>query len=324
MTSLRISLPETNATLSGAVDSIPAGAWAVGVSGGADSVALLELLRQRSDLALHIVHLDHETRGDESSCDASFVRELATKWGMPCTVARRSEVEPSMADLPRNASAKFRALRLQLFRRVIEAHAFAGVILAHHADDQAETVFQRLLRGSGPSGLTGMRSRTVIGGVAMLRPLLGVRREALRTMLRDRGIAWREDSSNQSTLQQRNRVRGVLRDRPEMVEPFLNLAVACASLNDWVREQGVVLEMTFETTALLRLPPPLAREAARQWLARQVRPRAEITAAATERLMEMAQDAASPSRQHFPGGVLVRRRGGKISADSSSCHGDAP
>src|SRR5438034_1508222 len=135
-------------------DAVPAGAWAVAVSGGGDSVALLELLRHRGDLLLHVVHLDHETRGGESATDALFVGELAARWGLAFTIRRRSEIEPAIAArLPANRSARFRAARLELFRRVIAEHRLAGVILAHHADDQAETVVQRLLRGSGPAGL---------------------------------------------------------------------------------------------------------------------------------------------------------------------------
>src|SRR5882672_10356269 len=75
-----------------ALDAVPAGAWAVGVSGGADSVALLTLLRERADLRLHVVHLNHETRGGESDADARFVEELAVSFALPCTIARLSEI----------------------------------------------------------------------------------------------------------------------------------------------------------------------------------------------------------------------------------------
>src|SRR5687768_5961056 len=85
-----------------AAATVPPGRWAVGVSGGADSVALLLLLRDRPDLALHVVHLDHETRGGASADDAGFVEDLAARLRVPCTVARRSEVETDMARLPAN------------------------------------------------------------------------------------------------------------------------------------------------------------------------------------------------------------------------------
>src|SRR5205823_4177907 len=100
----------------------------------------LALLRPRGDLRLHVVHLDHETRGGQSAEDAQFVGDLAREWGLAVTVARRGEIESAMGALPRNRSARHRALRLELFRRVVSEHKLRGVILAHHADDQAETV----------------------------------------------------------------------------------------------------------------------------------------------------------------------------------------
>src|SRR5205085_2870377 len=111
---------------SGSITSVPPGEWAVAVSGGADSVALLELLRSRADLQLHIVHLDHETRAGASADDAKFVADLAAKFGLPCTVAKRSQVEPSIAKLPKNRSARYRAARIQFFREVVKANNLLG------------------------------------------------------------------------------------------------------------------------------------------------------------------------------------------------------
>src|SRR6266496_1788814 len=132
--------------LMAAIETVPAGAWSVGVSGGADSVALLHLLRQRRDLSFHVAHLDHQTRNGESATDALFVAELAGKWGVPFTIAIRSDVEDESSHLEKNLSARYRTARLEFFRRVVAQHQLRGVILAHHADDQAETVLQRLLR----------------------------------------------------------------------------------------------------------------------------------------------------------------------------------
>src|SRR5687767_3787007 len=107
-----------------AVDAVPAGAWAVGVSGGADSVALLTLLhervRQRGDVSLHVAHLDHQLRGPDSAADARFVEELAARLGLTCTVATRDAVEAGARELPANPSSRYRAARLALFRRVVD------------------------------------------------------------------------------------------------------------------------------------------------------------------------------------------------------------
>src|SRR6476620_3797342 len=111
-----MSVSSVPSSLAEVIARVPSGAWAVGVSGGADSVALLSLLRTRTDLALHVAHLDHETRGPDSTGDAHFVAQLAERWGLPCTIARRSELEPAMTDLPENPSARYRAVRLELFK----------------------------------------------------------------------------------------------------------------------------------------------------------------------------------------------------------------
>ena len=186
---------------------VPPGAWGVAVSGGADSVALLLLLKKLPHLALHVIHLDHETRGEASQLDAEFVRDLAVKLGLPATISLRSEVEKGVPRLPANPSSRYRAARLALFRQVVAAHHLMGVIVAQHQDDQIETIFLRLLRGSGPMGLAGMEAISELGGLQILRPLLDFRSSALRNYLTYIGQPWREDASNASDAYLRNRVR---------------------------------------------------------------------------------------------------------------------
>jgi tRNA(Ile)-lysidine synthase len=304
------------AELVDAVSSVPPGAWAVGVSGGADSVALLSLLRRREDLALHVVHLDHETRGEASTRDAHFVAGLAESWRLPWTVARWRDVEGEVGPSVRNASARFRAGRWALFRRTVAARALQGVILAHHADDQAETVMLRLLRGSGPAGLGGMAVHAVVAGVVVVRPLLRTRRAALRDWLRAGGQAWREDESNESDKYLRNRVRRALASRPGLTDAMVEVSDAARGLAAWTRRHAPRADGPELGVAALRdVPTLLARETARRWLADRGAPAGELTGEVLDRLVLMAADAASPARQHFPGGILVRRRSGRVFVD---------
>jgi tRNA(Ile)-lysidine synthase len=297
-----------------AIALVPAGPWAVAVSGGADSVALLSLVRRRADIRAHVVHLDHETREGASAADARFVAELCAAWGIACTVARRGEVEPDRGALPVNLSARFRAARLALYRQVCAREGLQGVVLAHHAGDQAETILQRLLRGSGSAGLIGMRARTCVGGLVLLRPLLGVPGARLRELLTSIGQAWREDASNASPAYQRNRVRAVLAAHPELSVTVRDLGCAAARLTEWARDAAPVLGNVFETAMLGDLPDVLAVEAARAWLARQGASPGELSPGVLSRLIEMARDAATAPRAHFPGRLLVIRRGGRVSA----------
>jgi tRNA(Ile)-lysidine synthase len=295
----------------------------VGVSGGADSVALLELLLPaRGDVRCHAVHLDHETRGGESAADARFVVALCESLGVPRTLATRAQVEARAGALPRNTSARFRALRHRLFRDACAAHGLRGVLLAHHADDRAETILQRLLRGSGPAGLTGMRAATRVGGLTILRPLLDVPGAALRAFLAARGRAWREDASNASPAYQRNRARAVLARHPSLAGALHGLARASEELVAWARGTAPELGETFAVDALADLPDVLAAEAARGWLAAREAPRDELSAAVLGRLVAMARDAATPPRANFPGGLWVGRRRGRIGVVRNDAPGE--
>jgi tRNA(Ile)-lysidine synthase len=295
-----------------AIARVPPGSWGVGVSGGGDSVALLLALHDRADLRLHVIHLDHQTRGAMSAADAAFVRELGARLNIPCTIAQRDEIEPGMNDLPANPSAKYRAIRHELFAQVTAREKLQGMILAHQRDDQAETVLLRLLRGGGAAagGLVGMRARTTLGGVEYLRPLLKVSRESLREFLRARDEKWREDASNQSTAYARNRLRVWLDSRKEFARELVELADACAELADWARGCAPVLPGEFAATKLAELPRILGRESARRWLIERGAPAELLGAAALDHLRSMAADAATPARQQFPRGLFVHRNSG--------------
>lgn len=291
--------------------TLPTGRWAVGVSGGADSVALLLGLAHAGP---HVVHLDHQTRGEDSTADAAFVAELAVRLRLPVTVARRSDVEAD--DPPPNLSARYRQARLTLFRRVVDAHGLAGVVLAHHADDQAETVLLRLLRGGGPRALVGMAERSTLGGLVVLRPLLRVPAGALRATLRDGGQPWREDASNASDRYLRNRIRPWLATAPVLADSLRSLAGAARRARDWLDARAPALADPFAASALAALPPPVARHAAGRWLAGRGVPADAVSRAVCDRLVTMAADAATPARQTFPGRVTVRRARGWVSVAS--------
>jgi tRNA(Ile)-lysidine synthase len=280
-------------------------------------VALLVLLcrRRAADLALHVVHLDHETRAGASAEDAAFVRALARQLSLPHTIRTLSAVESALAVAPPpNRSARFRAARLALFRDVVAEQRLAGALLAHHADDQAETVLHRLIRGSHAPGLAGMALDAELGGLRIMRPLLRCRHEALRAALTEIGQPWREDASNASDDYLRNRIRRVLAQHPGLTPALLRVADSSRALRDWMRDRVNPPGDVLPARDLLSVPLPVRRELARRWLARVGVPRERIEPDVVARLLAMAGDAASPARQHFPGRVLVRRTRGVFSA----------
>jgi tRNA(Ile)-lysidine synthetase-like protein len=301
---------------------IPAGAWAVGVSGHADSTALLRLMAaQRPDCPIHLVHLDHELRGAASAEDAAFVQELARQFHLPLTVARRGDLEARTPGLPANGPARWRKLRHELYRRVVTQHGLAGVLLAHHADDQAETIVLQLLRGAGPLALGGMTFLTQLRGLRLCRPLLPVGKTELLAYLRSLGQIWREDASNTDTRYQRNRVRQWLAGEPGLVGIMAEMGAACAELRQTVRDSAPRLAAEFPTMQLAAAEPLLATEAARCWLTERGAPAADLSPATLQRLVDMAADASTPARQCFPGGLLVWRRAGRIGCVSSTLDG---
>ena len=177
----------------------------VAVSGGADSVALFRLmlgLRRRLGIALVAVHFDHGLRGTDSEADASFVAELARAHGVECIVGR-DDVRAAAASNKWNLEDAARRLRYAFFERVVAEGRATRVLVAHTADDQAETVLAHIFRGTGPAGLAGIYP--AVGAVA--RPLLGARREDLKKYLRELGQSWREDATNRDTSRQRARIR---------------------------------------------------------------------------------------------------------------------
>lgn len=298
--------------LSKTIEQVPAGPWAVGVSGGADSVALLALLRERDDLQLHVAHLNHQTRGLESDGDAEFVAKLAANWNLPATIASLDNVKSQIVEKPTNPSALYRAARLALFANVVREHRLSGVILAHHADDQAETVLQRMLRGASAANLGAMQLQSKVGGLIILRPLLQVRRMSLREYVASIGQNWREDASNESDRYARNRVRKILNENSGLTTDLLAIGQTSRRLRTWATTHAPKLDCNFDVQQILSLPLTLAHESARQWLASRNIPREELTTPIIERLLTMATDAASPPRVHFPGGILVHRRQGRV------------
>jgi tRNA(Ile)-lysidine synthase len=221
-----------------------------------------------------------------------------------------------MTDLPANTSSRYRAARIAFFRRVVAEQNLSGVILAHHADDQSETVLHRLLRGSGPMGLAAMDHCTDLGGLIIRRPLIDVPRAVLRAHLAALGESWREDASNASDDYFRNRLRRWLATEPMLTADLLRSGDACSALRAWARDAAPRLTAAFDVGHLARLPSILAAESARRWLIENHVPPDKISPAVIEQLLTMATDGASAPRAHFPGEILVRRRKGMIFVDS--------
>lgn len=228
---------------------VPGSRIGVAVSGGADSVALLRLLntaRAKLGVTLAVLHFDHKLR-DESGSDAAFVAGLAASLGLEFSCGD-AVVSRIALEEKRNVEDAGRRLRYAFFANAVKTGLCTQVAVAHTMDDQAETVLARLLRGSGPSGLAGIYP----SAGTIIRPLLGVRRAALREYLRSVKQPWREDATNEDTTRQRARIRATLlplleRDfSPSAVEHLAHLAQLS---HEETRFWSVIVEDRFEALA---------------------------------------------------------------------------
>ncbi len=192
---------------------IPAGSRiVVGVSGGTDSLALMHLLaalRERLNCSLHVATLDHGLRGDAGADDVRFVADTAQAWGLEVT-AGYVDVRALAHDQRLSTEAAARLARYDFLAAVAQEHGAERVAVAHHADDQVETILLHLLRGSSLSGLSGMSSSAPVPGhpeLTLIRPLLGIHHSALSAYCRAHTLLSRHDTTNDDLTMLRNRLR---------------------------------------------------------------------------------------------------------------------
>lgn len=197
------------------------------VSGGIDSMVLLELLaRKQKEVAkdavpffpLTVIHFNHHLRGAESDRDEQFVQAEAAKRGLP-VIVRHLPVKKGSG-----IQNRAREMRLKAVKSISAETATRCFFLAHQADDQAETVVMRYLRGAGLRGLKGMeRESRIEGGILLVRPLLFTPRKAIEAFARREGVSFVTDSSNKKNRYWRNRIRHQLipelkKGYPELLE----------------------------------------------------------------------------------------------------------
>ena len=209
----------------------------VGVSGGPDSMALLFALKQLEGVLGHkvsAVHVNHHLRGEESDEDEKYVVRRAKEWNIPICVMH-VDVIGELKKHGGNKQAVSRKLRYRAFKQVAEEKRADRLALAHHADDQLETVLMRLVRGTGLAGLSGMDWSRIWEGYILIRPLLGFTKEEIISFCRENELSPREDSSNCSLEYTRNRIRHELIPVVKKLNPRADKAIL--KLSDLIREE---------------------------------------------------------------------------------------
>jgi tRNA(Ile)-lysidine synthase len=313
------------------------GPGVVAVSGGADSVALLRALVAVGAGPLTVAHFNHRLRGADSDADATFVAELAASLGLPFRLGSADVAAVAAGD---NLEATARRLRYGWLAEVAASVGAAWIATGHTADDQAETVLHRLIRGTGLQGLRGIAvdqdfraggvsplSATGLRGLTpparLIRPLLTVTRAGVLTYLGELNQPFREDASNADPRFTRNRIRAELLPllrtfNPDVVSALARLADQAAEAHAVIAEQAGSLvqraelprageTVILDAAALTAAPRLVVRSALRLVWEREGWPTGDMGFDAWERAVEVATGTAGGC--DFPGGIAARHRG---------------
>ncbi len=297
----------------------------VGVSGGADSMALLHAfcsLRETLQLQLFVAHLDHGLRVSSAE-DARFVEDAAKALKVPVTVEHLPVCELCEKEgwsLEEGA----RHLRYQFLEKTAQKYSASTVAVAHTADDQAETVLMRFLRGSGLAGLGAIPIKRELGEVSLVRPLLSLWRSEVMEYLKQHRIAYREDESNRDKRFVRNRIRHELIPllqesfNPKLKESLVQLAqqaqaddayLQAAALRQWKRTVKISGNKVVVRLSVLKRQPLSLR---RQLVRRAVKTvKGDLRAFEFRHWMEIEQLIESRpvgSIVHLPGGIAATKQ----------------
>jgi tRNA(Ile)-lysidine synthase len=296
--------------------------YLIGVSGGRDSVALLNVLVDLGYKNLVVCHLNHQLRGASSRRDARFVESIARGLKLDCEIgstdvgalAKRSKLSIETA-------ARF--ARFAFFVEVARRRRCSRIFLAHHADDLVETALLNLFRGAGPGGMAAMRKISIhhIGKtqLTILRPLLGVWRSEIDSYVSQRQLEFREDATNAVLHSSRNKIRH--RILPDIEKQFGRAVrkTIWRAAQIWSEEE-IVLDSLVSTetvsaahlavAALRKMPVAFQRRAILRWLrAREI---AEISFDIVERVRSLIEPGTKAAKVNLPRDQHVRRRAGKI------------
>jgi tRNA(Ile)-lysidine synthase len=238
---------------------LPSGRYVLAVSGGVDSVVLLDVLTHQKNLELIVAHFDHGIREDSKE-DRIFVERLAKKYGLP--------FESAEGKLGKHASEQTaRDSRYKFLRSVLAKHKALAIITAHHQDDVLETMLINLIRGTKRKGLSSLKNQPDIQ-----RPLLNVSKKELIQYAQDHNIMWHEDSTNSDTNYLRNWVRKYLIQKltSDQRQQLLDSNVKLQDIN---QEVDQLLRSEFDTSddqiakkTVLSLPHDVAKEVVADWL----------------------------------------------------------
>ncbi|MEM8531422.1 MAG: tRNA lysidine(34) synthetase TilS [Chloroflexota bacterium] len=322
----------------------PKGTILVAVSGGPDSLCLLDIFNRLPAhivSAIHVAHLNHKLRGVDSDADAAFVADFAQRLRLPVTI-EAIDVESFAQHHRRNLHQAAREIRYEFLARVADQIGAQSVAVAHHANDQAETVLMHLLRGAGTAGLRGIRpiiawhewqhwqdtshtdrpERLTDSDVPtpyLIRPLLDITRADIEQYCREQQLAPRDDATNSDTYWTRNRIRHELLPQlanynPHIVKALTHTAATCTDDYDFIRQslEAIWSDLThmrpdgidFDGHIWSQLHPAIQREALRQ-AHRMFVPEQTLTWTQIEQARALVREGLVSKKCELPGALVL-------------------
>jgi len=310
------------------------GTVVVGVSGGPDSLCLLHVLRALAPeygMTPHVAHLNHQLRSTDADEDAAFVQRLAADWGLPCTVESRDVT--AYAERERLAIEEAaRQMRYGFLAEVAQQIGSETVAVAHHADDQAESVLMHIIRGSGIAGLRGMRPKSEMGDLRLanlqspistlhlIRPLLYVTCADIEAYCTVNGLDPRFDVSNLDQTYFRNWLRHTVlpllaQHNPGVREVLCRTAEVAAADYDLLREDMErawtqvahvsPAAITFDLAGWRALPLALKRATVRQAIHQLRQHLRNINFVHVERAVDVAEHGTTGDRATLADGLML-------------------
>lgn len=304
----------------------------VGVSGGPDSLALLHYLqaqKEKQELSIVVAHVDHMFRGEESFQDAMFVKEYCEELFIPF-VMDQINVPELMKQTGKSAETAGRQARYDFFAKVMKEHDYPYLALAHHGDDQIETILMRFTRGSTGKARAGIPFQRSFQNGMIFRPFLGLTKEEIEEYCEENRLVPRIDPSNKEEIYSRNRFRKVVlpflkSENQQVHEQFQRFSEEMQSDEAYLQELTVQKmntvmttrndqQITIDINLLLEMPIPLQRRGIQLILNYLYKERPSSLSA-----VHIDQVFSLINRQH-PSGTLDFPNGLKVTRSYQDCH----
>jgi len=287
----------------------------VGVSGGPDSVCLLDALyklKGKYNLNLIVAHVNYGLRGKDSEVDKKFVRDLAKKYKLPVeTLVASCKLQAT------HSEESLRKIRYKFFEQARKKHRADLVAVGHNLNDQAETVLMRILRGTGLRGLGAIKFRNK----DIVRPLLNISRKEIIAYLRKNKISYRLDKTNLGTDFTRNKIRNKLLPiieknfNPNIQEVLFNFSQSAGDDYDFISRyasEWLSGNKSLKISALNKLHPAIRHEALRQAIEKHSPSLRDIEAAHIDEILKILKSNKNKRQKITLKGLKIERRGDRL------------